>query len=216
MSKQDLENRLIKIESDDMQKQILACVVGVLFATAAYADETVKVKKLLPDDVGKVLVYKSADVNRDRRKDMVVITESKTADDKYGYRRILFIFLSDKKGGLNEVIRNDKIIACSKCSSFESEPDPFSGKRLSVSDGKISVVQNFDMRFYPSVAIYEFCYKPKIRTFQTVTATHALYEQEENGTYKLHVSNHITEFGKSLDLFNPEWHKLIGIQDKFY
>ena len=28
---QDLENRLIKIESDDMQKQILACVVGVLF-----------------------------------------------------------------------------------------------------------------------------------------------------------------------------------------
>lgn len=35
---QDLENRLIKIESDDMQKQILACVVGVLFGRSMVWD----------------------------------------------------------------------------------------------------------------------------------------------------------------------------------
>lgn len=199
-----------------MKCKILAGIIVFLANTAAYADKSDDLATMLSDNLGKVLISKITDFNRDGYQDMVVVTENGAEDGKYGYRRTLFVFLNDRNKRLHEIVRNDNVIACSKCSSFEPEPDPFADRNISVAGNKILITQNFDIRFHPSVAVYKFTYRPKTQTFKTVSAKHVLYELAENGKYKRHISNHVSQFGKSLDVFNPDWPQLIGIQDKFY
>ncbi|WP_373740464.1 hypothetical protein [Neisseria sp.] len=194
-------------------KFLVIGVLGVILTSFSYANQ--KYKKSF-EHQEKFILYKVADLNNDGRKDVIAVTEHAASNVQYGNIRTLIIFLRNKNNKLDEILRNPNVIACSKCSNFESEPDPFAEKRISVKNGKISIVQNFDIRFYPSIAIYSFKYQPNTGHFMTKSAKHILYELAEDGKYKKHVSNHILKFGKRLDIFNPDWPSLIGIQDKFY
>ena len=173
------------------------------------------IKKFIHADE-KILLYKKGDLNDDKKLDFIVVVEHPIENQQYGHTRSLIVFLTNKDNNSLKTIRNDNVIACSKCSNFDPFFDPFFDRRISIKSGKLSIVQNFDVRFHPSVAIYEFKYQPKERRFKTIKAKHAIYELAETGKYVLHLTDHIQEYGNTLEKFNPRWTELIGEQDKFY
>ena len=185
--------------------------------TFVYADTNVNLTKLLPNNLGEILVYKTVDFNHDGYLDVVLVSQDNLESFQYGRKRTLYIFMNENNIRLNEIVRNNNIIACSKCSNFEFQADPFAQRKFLVSrDGIITIIQYFDIKFYASMAIYKFSYSSRSRKFKTISAKHILYELTDSGRYRRHISNHINEFGKYLDIFDPKWINLIGIQDKFY
>lgn len=202
----------MKITKARYLAQMYFAVVGLFTLNSAHAT-LLNTQELSPfvAQGQRILDYKIADLNRDGRKDVVIVTEDVNTDAIRGNLRTLTILLRDKTNHLYAALSNPNIIACSKCSVFAEEPfDPFINRRIMVKRGQFTIVQNFDIAFYPSISMYSFRYESKKQQFKTVMAKHIRYELLDSGRYKKHITNHIQAFGTTLNKFDPQWSKAMA------
>ena len=199
-------------------KVIFSFVMMLVTATSYSSGQSIprEVSKFL-DNESRVLSYKTGDLNKDGRQDAVVIIESIADDQEYGHARTLLVFLRNKKNILEQVVKNNNVIACSKCSNYEPYPDPLSNGEITLGKGMITITQYFDIRFNPSFSIYKFKYQPKTHKFKTIMVRNIVFKlKQPEGEYRKYISNHVAQYGKSLDDFNPDWHNLKKILDEDY
>lgn len=119
-----------------------------------------------PENISKIIYKKEIDLNKDRRKDKLVVEE-----DSEG-KRSLKILLQDYKKHWDTAIENHNIILCRDCGGV-STAEPL--KSVEVRRNSFKVTQEGGSR-EKWTSMYAFQYSPKLSTWILKKATLNVYD----------------------------------------